>query len=64
MIVNVKTEIMSGGETSFSDNTNLLNDQNITIVDTGATCDLTSGHEGMINMKSSGAEDTITAANR
>ena len=48
---------------SLSDNQNLLNDPNIMIADTGATCDSISWHKEMINMKSSGAEDTITASN-
>ena len=63
MLINVKTETMSGGEMSFLGNQNLLNDPNIMIEDTGATCESTAWHDGMINMKSAGAQDTITASN-
>ena len=39
MVVNVKSYTMSGGKMSLSDTQNLLNDPNIMIVDSGATCD-------------------------
>ena len=51
---------MSGGETSFSDNNNLLNDPNIMVVGPGETCSSTSCYGGMIQMKVSGVEDTVT----
>ena len=42
MLINVKTETMSGGEMSFLGNQNLLNDPNIMVLNTGATFDLTA----------------------
>ena len=47
----------------FSDNQTLLNDLNIIIAYTWETCASTSWYEGMINMKSFGVEDIITAEN-
>ena len=54
---------MLGREMRLSDNQNLLNDPNIMIAENGSTCDSTAWHDGMINMKSAGAQDTITASN-
>ena len=64
MVVNVKSYTMSGGKMSLSDTQNLLNDPNIMIVDSGATCDQTALHRVIINMKIAGSEDTIKADNR
>ena len=42
MLINVKTETILGGEMSFSDNQNLLNDPKIMIAGNGTTCDSTA----------------------
>ena len=48
-------------KTIFLDNQKPLNDQNIIIADTGATCDSPSWNEGIINMKSEHDKDKVTA---
>ena len=62
MLINVKMETMPGGEMIFLDNHNQFNDPNIMIADTGETCNLTAWQ--MVNMKSAGAEYTITSEKR
>lgn len=47
---------------TFPDSQSMLNDPNIMIADTGATCDSTASDEGMVNMRDAKTEDTITAA--
>ena len=49
---------------SYSDNQNLINDPNIVIADTGATCNSTAWHEGVINTKIDSVKNTIIEANR
>ena len=47
----------------FLDNNNILNYPNIIILNTEETFKFRAWHDGMINMKSSGAEDIITEEN-
>ena len=48
----------------LSYNQNLLSDTKIMIADNASTCDSKAWHKRMINMKSKGAEDEITAVKR
>ena len=59
----MKTETISGREMRFLDNNNILNYPNIIILNTEETFKFRAWHDGMINMKSSGAEDIITEEN-
>ena len=63
IIIDAKPETMQGEEKRFLKIQNLLNYPNIRIADTEATYNLTAWHEGMVNIKSAGAEDTIKSAN-